>query len=81
MLSPSPSRLGQSSPPPPEEGVGLGAGLIAVEDSNKDSEVVTVEVCAVLASCEEVSDGCSCEDGCSCVDISGDDSMAEDCNG
>ena len=61
--------------------MGLGAELMAVEDSNKDSEVVTVEVCAVLASCEEVSDGCSCEDGCSCVDISGDDSMAEDCNG
>ena len=59
--------------------MGLGTGLVA--GGNKDSKVVLVDAGAVLASCEEVSDGCSCEDGCSRVDTSGDDSMAEDCSG
>ena len=37
-------------------------GLVAVGDSDKDSEEVVAEVCAALACCVEVSDGCTAED-------------------
>ena len=38
---------------------------MAAGDSDKNSEEAVAEVCAALASCVEVSDGCMAED---CVD-------------
>ena len=49
-------------------------GLVAVGDSDKDSEEVVAEDCAALGCCVEVSNGC-------CTTEDGDDRLGIVCKG